>query len=119
MKATELTNHGAALVGVPLNRRWNDAPVKLRCDIEAHAKRVSLYGNANGLDLLAYAMETLSLSRAVFGAFDRDMDALVKRQVAGHHQTWIMKPLERLYDEMKKAAEPAEAGTAYPGGRWV
>lgn len=114
MKRTQMTSHGAALDGPPLSRRWNDAPVKLRLDIEAHAKRIRGYEPEGPLDQLAEIMSKLSLANAAFGSFDQSLDAFVKAKVSSHHQTWLMSPLERLYDDL--AAACAADGKAVQHG---
>ena len=103
-RRTQQTNHGAALESLPLRERHEMTPVPMRADIALHGQlvRSCSFAQLAGSDLLAYAMDKLSLENAAFGGFDEHVDALVKSKVCLHHLTWIMKPLERLYDEMRK-----------------
>ncbi len=108
--SANLTNHGAALDSKPLNERWRVAPVHIREDIAQHGERVKHAADFNdltALDLLAYAMEHLTLQTASFGAFGdqgRKVDELVKLSVGSHHRTWVMRPLEKLYDKLNAEA---------------
>lgn len=101
MRVTEQTNHGHSLRHAPLSERWIKTPVAIRADIAERAKRVPTFSDASGADLLAYAMYNLSLESASFGGIGgSDIDLLIKGRVKSHHRTWIMTPLERLYDEL-------------------
>lgn len=100
-----MTNHGAELESRPLRERWEMTPVMIRADIAAHGERVRAAAAADltGSDLLAQAMHFLSLNTAKFGGIGEEselVDQLVKRCVKNHHRTWIMRPLEKLYDEL-------------------
>lgn len=113
-KVTAMTNHGAALDARPLCERWLETPVMIRADIAAHGKSVADVPRPNlaGCDLLARAMHSLSLGTATFGGFGAEgelVDQLVKISVRDHHWTSIMRPLERLYDELAEMAEEGQA----------
>lgn len=115
-RRSAMTAHGAALDGVPLNKRLRMTPVPMREDIARRAEKVRGYCDADvgPVDLLVKTMGKLSLETARFGGFGESgdrLDALVKAEVSNHHRSWIMAPLERLYD----ALVAAEAGKK--GGR--
>jgi hypothetical protein len=103
-----LTNHGAKLDAKPLHERWRETPVAIREDIAQRGESVrhAQICDLSGCDVLAYAMRSLSLESSVFCGFGEQgklVDDLVKKSVANHHRSWIMRPLEWLYDELSKA----------------
>ena len=108
--SANLTNHGAAVDSKPLNERWRACPVPIREDIARHGGEVRCaadFNDLSALDLLAYAMEHLALQTASFGGFGDQgakVDELVKLSVASHHRSWIMRPLEKLYDKLQAEA---------------